>query len=84
MFIETSSHNHGHERVLVSWEKTDIIPKTNETFYHNRFSILTNDSLKSMGRFRLQLLSEDNTLLGVVDILALKLFNRVIHQHIGH
>ena len=30
-------------------------------FYFNRFSILTNDILKAMGRFRLQLLLEDNT-----------------------
>ena len=61
MYIETSSNNHGHERVFVSWERTDIIQITNITFYYNRFSILTNDSLKSMGRFRIQLLSEDNT-----------------------
>ena len=34
---------------------------TNITFYYNRFSILTNDSLKWMGRFRVQLFLEDNT-----------------------
>ena len=61
MYIETSSNNHGHERVFVSWERTDIIQINNITFYYNRFSILTNDSLKSMGRFRIQLLLEDNT-----------------------
>ena len=61
MYIETSSNNHGHERVFVSWERTDIIQITNITFYYNRFSNLTNDSLKSMGRFRIQLLLEDNT-----------------------
>ena len=61
MYIETSSNNHGHERVFVSWERTDIIQITNITFYYNRFSTLTNDSLKSMGRFRNQLLLEDNT-----------------------
>ena len=33
MFIETSSNNHGHERVFVSWERTDIIQKSNITFY---------------------------------------------------
>ena len=60
--IGTSSNNHGHDRVFVSWERTDIIQKTNITFYHKRFSILTNDSLKSMGRFRIQLILEDNTL----------------------
>ena len=61
MYIETSSNNHGHERVFVSFERTDIIQISNITFYYNRFSILTNDLLKSMGRFRIQLLLEDNT-----------------------
>ena len=61
MFIETSSNNHGHERLCVSWERTDIIQITNISFYYNRFSILTNDSLKSMGRFRIQFFLEDNT-----------------------
>ena len=61
MYIETSSNNHGHERVFVSWDRTDIMQITNITFYYKRFSILTNYSLKSMGRFRIQLLLEDNT-----------------------
>ena len=61
MYIKTSSNNHGDEKVFVSWERTDIIQITNITFYYNRFSILTNDSLKSMGCFRIQLLLEDNT-----------------------
>ena len=61
MYIETSSNIHGHERVFVSWERTDIIQISNITFYYNRFSILTNNSKKSMGRFRIQLLLEDNT-----------------------
>ena len=61
MYIETSSNNHGLERVFVSWERTDIIQISNITFYYNRFSILTDDSKKSMGRFRIQLLLEDNT-----------------------
>ena len=61
MYIETSSNNHGHESVFVSWERTDIIQVSNITFYFNRFSILTNDSKKAMGRFRIQLLLEDNT-----------------------
>ena len=33
MFIETSSNNHGHERVFVSWERTDLIQVTNISFY---------------------------------------------------
>ena len=60
MYIETSSNNHG-PNVFVSWERTDIILITNKTFYHNRFSILTEDNLKNMGHFRIQLFLEDNT-----------------------
>ena len=60
MYIETSSNIHGDD-VFVSWERTDIIQISNITFYYNRFSILTNDSKKSMGRFRIELLLEDNT-----------------------
>ena len=47
--------------MFVSWERTDILQITNITFYYNRFSILNNDSLKSMGRFRIQLLLGANT-----------------------
>ena len=61
MFIETSSDNHGHERVFVSWERTDVIQITNIIFYYTIFSILTNNSLKSMGRFRIQGLLEQKT-----------------------
>ena len=60
MYIETSANNYGHEKVFVSFERTDIIQITDITFYYNRFSILTNDSLKSMGRFRIHLLLEDD------------------------
>ena len=60
MYIETSSNNHGNN-VFVSWERRDIIQITNITFYYNRFSILTNDSKKSMGRFRIELFLGDNT-----------------------
>ena len=60
MYIEISSNNNG-DNVYVSWEITDIIQITNKTFYYNRFSILTDDFKKSMGRFRIQLLLEDNT-----------------------
>ena len=51
MYIETSSNNHGHERVFVSWERTDRIQISNITFYYDRFSVLNNDSKKPMGRF---------------------------------
>ena len=60
MYIETSSNNHGNN-TFVTFERIDIIQITNISFYYNRFSILTNNSLKSMGRFRIQLLLEGNT-----------------------
>ena len=60
MYIETSSNNHTNS-AYVLLERTDNIQITNTTFYYNRFSFLTGDSLKSMGRFRIQLLLEDNT-----------------------
>ena len=60
MYIESSSNNHGNN-VFVSWERTDIIQISNITFFYNRFSILNNNSKKSMGRFRIELLLEDNT-----------------------
>ena len=60
MYIETSGGNYGNN-VFCSFERIDIIQITNITFYYTRFSILTNNSLKSMGRFRIQLLLEDNT-----------------------
>ena len=60
MCRETSSINHGN-KVFVSFEQTDIIQISNITFADNRFSILTIDSLKSMGRFRIQLLLQDDT-----------------------
>ena len=60
MYIEASSDNHGNN-VFVSFERTDIIQISNITFYYNTFSILTNDSLKAMPRFRVQLLLENNT-----------------------
>ena len=59
MYIETSSNIHGNN-VFCRFERTDIIQINNITFYYNRFSILTNDNLKAMGRFRIQLLLEDD------------------------
>ena len=56
MYIETSGGNHGDD-TFVSFERTDIIKITNITFYYNRFS----DQNPSMGRFRIELLLEDNT-----------------------
>ena len=45
--------------MFVSFERTDIMQITNKTLHNNRLSILTNDSIKSMGRFRTQLLLAD-------------------------
>ena len=60
LYIETSSSNHGNS-VFVSWERTDIIQIIDITFYYNRLLILTDDSLKNMGRFRIHLFLKDNT-----------------------
>ena len=60
MYIETSSNNHCNN-VFVSFERTDNIQISNITLYYNRFSILTNNSKKPMGRFRIHILLEDNT-----------------------
>ena len=60
MFIETSGGNYGHEHIFRSFERIDIIQISNKTFYYNRYSS-SDDSLRSMGRFRIQLLLEDNT-----------------------
>ena len=61
MYIETSGINSGNDIIFVSWERTDIFQITNITFYDDRYSILTNVSEKSIGRFRIQLRLEDNT-----------------------
>ena len=60
MYTETSSQNHG-PNVFVSWERTDVIKIINITFYYNRFSTLTDDILVKVGRFRIQLLLDDDT-----------------------
>ena len=56
MYIETSSGGHG-SNVFVSFERTDIIQISNIKFYYNRYS----SHNPSMGRFRIQLLSEGGT-----------------------
>ena len=60
-YIETSGANSGSHIVYCSWERTDIIQITNITFYYNRYSILTDNNKKSMGRLQIQLLLENNT-----------------------
>ena len=61
MYMETSSNIDGDDKIFVFWERTDNIQFTKITFSYNRFSNLTIISLKSMGRFRVQLLLEDDT-----------------------
>ena len=58
LYIETSSNNNGN--VFVSLARIDIIQITNITFYYNRFSSSDVNS-RGMGRFRIQLLLDDNT-----------------------
>ena len=60
MYKEKAPNIHGNN-VFVSFERTGIIQFSDITFYFNRFSNLTNDSLKAMDLFRNQILLEDNT-----------------------
>ena len=64
MYIETSGNNNNQNNngsnVFVTFQRTDIIQITNISFYYNRFSS-SDDSLKGMGRFRIQLLLENDT-----------------------
>ena len=60
LYKETSPFNHG-EDVDCSFERTYIIQISNTAFYYNSFSILTRDSQKAKGRFRIHLLLENNT-----------------------
>ena len=81
LYFEATSNIHGNN-VFVSFERTDIIQISNITFYYNRFSFLTNDSLKSMGCFRIQLLLEDNSWSTRYNIY-LNMIDIVIHQPNG-
>ena len=63
MYIETSGDNYGHNRVFVVGKELILFKSL---IYFSiimdfRFNGDSNDSLKSMGRFRIQLLLEDNT-----------------------
>ena len=60
MYVEKSGNKRGNG-VIGSFERTDIIQITIISFYYNRYSILTSVSHKSLGRFQIQLLLEDNT-----------------------
>ena len=58
-YIETSGNNSGNG-VFVSWERIDIIQITNITFCYNRYTYLADNSKAGMGRFRIQLLLEND------------------------
>ena len=59
MYIESSGNNNG-DYTFVRLIRTDIIQITNITFYYNRYSI-DDENLKAMGRFRIDLLLDDNS-----------------------
>ena len=61
MYSENTQNNSGIDNIFVSFERTDIIQTSSITFYCNRFSIRTNNPLKSMARFGIQLLVADST-----------------------
>ena len=60
MYVEMSFNNHGANHVMVSWERTDNIHISNIKFYYNIFST-SDQNLRGMGRFRIQVLLEDNS-----------------------
>ena len=57
--IESSGNNHG-DYTYVRLIRTDIIQISNISFYYNRFSS-NDDSLRGMGRFRIDLLLDNNS-----------------------
>ena len=59
MYIETSGANNGNY-TYVKLIRTDIIQISNISFYYNRFSS-SDVSLRSMGRFQIDLLLDNNT-----------------------
>ena len=61
LYIETSSSNHGSGIIFVSFDRTDIVQISINTFYYERFSILNNEAKKSIGTFGSLLLLNDNT-----------------------
>ena len=57
VYIETNGKVRG-ESVFVSFERTDVIQNSNISFFHKTFLA---GNIKALGRFRNQLLSNDNT-----------------------
>ena len=59
MYIETSGNNNG-DYTYVRLIRTGIIQISNISFYYNRFSS-SDERLRAMGRFRIDLLLDNNT-----------------------
>ena len=59
MYNEISRKFSGDENAFIFIERTDSIQIGKTKLYYNRFSILHNDSIKSIGRLRIQLLLGD-------------------------
>ena len=59
MYIESSSNNNGPYTYVIL-TRTDIIQISNVTFYYNRYSS-SDENLRSMGRFRIDLLKDNNS-----------------------
>ena len=51
LYIEMSANNYGSDNIFCSFERIDIIQNTNINFYYKRFSFLTNNLVKAMGRY---------------------------------
>ena len=58
MYLETSGVHNGDGTYAIL-TRTDIIQITNISFYYNRFSI-SDEDLRAMPRFRIQILSQNN------------------------
>ena len=59
MYNEISRTISGDENAFIFIERTDSIQIGKINFYYNRFSILHYDSIKSIGRLKIQLLLGD-------------------------
>ena len=60
MYVQSSENNLEANHISVSWERSDFILISNTKFYYNRFST-SDQNLRGMGRFKIQLLLEDKT-----------------------
>ena len=61
LYIETNKSISGSHNNFCSSERAEIFQSFKKTFSYISYSILTNKSTESIGRFRYQLLLADNT-----------------------